>query len=294
MAAVHPSTPARAPAGRRRRRLVSKASRWTLYAVLLLVFVVPLWSVVASAFSGSVLPPGRLAGLPVDPTLSNIVTAWGRYRVSRYITNSLVMVAIAVPLQTLVSAFAAYALARKRFRGASLVLLLILTTMMMPEEIIAVPLYLVLSDVPLFGVSLLNNYAGLVLPLVGWAFSIFVLTQFMRQIPVEMEEAAQVDGAGELGIFFRIILPAVKPALGTVGIFSFLMVWDQYLLPLMVAQDPSMNTLQIALLELRRSDNITPNITMAASLFALVPSIVVYLGLQKHFERGLMSGSVKG
>lgn len=298
MTSLVPSSTEPGPGQRARRRqrqaTTRSVARWALYLLLLVVFVVPLWSIVASALSGDVLRPGRLAGLPVDPTFANVTAAWSRYNVSRYLGNSLVMAGLAVPLQTFVSALAAYALARKRFRGAAVVLLLILCTMMMPEEIIAVPLYLVLSDVPLFGVSLLNSYAGLVLPVLGWAFSIFVLMQFMKEIPLEIEEAAQIDGAGDVGIFFRIVLPSVKPAIGTVLIFSFLMVWDQYLLPLLVATDPQMNTLQVALLELRRSDHITTNIVMAAALFALLPSITVYLLLQKHFERGLMAGSVKG
>lgn len=282
------------PRAKRYRIARKSMARWVLYAALLFVFVVPLWSVIASALSGVTLPPGRLAALPIEPTLDNLAIAWTRYRVDRFFANSLIMAGIAVPLQTFVSALAAYALARKRFRGSAVVLLLILATMMMPEEIIAVPLFLVLGDLPLLGVNLLNTYAGLILPVVGWAFSIFVLTQFMKQIPMELEEAAKVDGAGELRIFFRIILPLVKPALGTVFVFSFLMVWDQYLLPLIVAQDPDMRTLQVALLAMRRSDVITPNILMAASLFALVPSILVFLLLQHHFERGLTSGSVKG
>lgn len=276
------------------RSIASTALRWTLFAVLLYVFVTPLWAIVATALSGVAVSPGNLVAIPEEATLSNIVQTWGSPRIARYFFNSLVMAGIGVPLQTAVSALAAYALARKRFRGGAVVLLLILCTMMMPEEVIAIPLYLVLSDVPPFGISLLNSYAGLILPVLGWAFSIFVLMKFMQEVPVEMEEAARVDGAGDWMIFFRIVLPTVKPALGTVTVFGFLMIWDQYLLPLIVAQDTEMFTLQIALLNLRQDDMIPLAIVMSAALLALLPSIIVYLALQRYFEAGITSGSVKG
>lgn len=288
------ATPPGAPSGRRPRVIGARVARLALYALLLYVFVLPLWSIAATALSGGTVSPGQLPAIPVEPTFSTIIETWTGGRIARFFFNSMLIAGIGVPLQTLVSALAAYALARKRFRGAAVVMLAILATMMMPEEIIAVPLYLVLSDVPPFGVNLLNSYPGMILPLLGWAFSIFVLTKFMQEVPIEMEEAARVDGAGDLTIFLRIILPLVKPALGTVTVFSFLMIWDQYLLPLIVAQDTSMFTLQIALLSLRQDDMIPAAVVMSAALLALLPSVIVYLLLQRYFEAGITSGSVKG
>jgi multiple sugar transport system permease protein len=273
---------------------VRQVGKWGLYAVLLFVFVTPLWSIAAAALSGGSVAPGRFVIVPEEFTLDNIIDTWGSERIARYFLNSLVMVGIGVPLQVMVSALAGYALARKRFRGAAVVLLLILATMMMPEEVIAIPLYLVLADVPPFGVSLLNSYPGMILPLVGWAFSIFVLVKFMREIPIEIEEAARVDGAGDLTIFWRIVIPSVKPALGVVTVFGFLMIWDQYLLPLIVAQDTEMFTLQIALLNLRQDDMIPLAIVMSAALLALLPSVIVYLVLQRYFHSGVTAGAVKG
>ncbi|WP_129664973.1 carbohydrate ABC transporter permease [Phytoactinopolyspora endophytica] len=276
------------------KAITFQVGKWVLIAILIFIFVTPLWSIVAAALSGSAVPPGELVTVPEEITLSNITGTWGSGRIARYFFNSAVMAGIGVPLQVLVSALAAYALARKRFRGGAVVLLLILTTMMMPEEVIAIPLYLVLADVPPFGVSLLNSYPGLILPVVGWAFSIFVLVKFMREVPIEMEEAARIDGAGDFAIFWRIILPCVKPALGTVAVFGFLMIWDQYLLPLIVAEDTDMFTLQIALLNLRQDDMIPITIVMSAALLALLPSVVVYLALQRYFQSGLTAGSIKG
>jgi len=283
------------PTGSDRMLTVGRhTGRWFLFGVLLFIFVTPLWSIVAAALSGGAVAPGQLVTIPDSMTLSNIVEAWTSERILRYFWNSMVMAGLGVPLQVLVSALAAYALARKRFRGGAIVMLLILATMMMPEEVIAIPLYLVLSDVPPFGVSLLNTYAGLILPVLGWAFSIFVLVKFMREVPVELEEAARVDGAGDLTIFFRVILPCVKPALGTVTVFGFLMIWDQYLLPLIVAEDTDMFTLQIALLNLRQDDMISIAVVMSVALLALLPSVIVYLALQRYFQSGITAGSIKG
>jgi multiple sugar transport system permease protein len=278
----------------RPRKLLAFSARALLYAALLAVFVGPLWSLVTTALSGIELKPGEMVLLPQYFTLDNFVRAWREHGVGRYFFNSSIVAVSGVLLQTGVSTFAAYALARKKFRGSAAVLLLFLSTMMLPEEVIAIPLYLVLSDLPLLGINLLNSYAGMVLPLAAWAFSIFVLTEFMRDIPVELEESARIDGANDLAIFALIILPLIKPALATVAVFSFIMVWDQYLLPLIVASETSMFTLPIVLRILRTIPDITVPIFMAASLLTMIPTVVVYLALQRFFERGLTAGAIKG
>src|SRR5690606_31986156 len=186
-----------APAGRERwlPAVFRHTGRWLLFAALLLIFVTPLWSIAAAALSGTTVAPGSFVIFPGEMTLRNIIDTWGSERIARYFLNSLVVVGLGVPLQTAVSAVAAYALARKRFRGGAIILLLIRATRMMPEAVVAIPLYLVLSDLPAFGVSLLNTYPGMILPLVGWACSILVLMKFRQEIPREMEEAARVGGA---------------------------------------------------------------------------------------------------
>lgn len=269
--------------------------RWIIYALLIAIFVGPYWGIVATAFSGAPVKPGELLAWPHQPSWKNFAFAWNEIKVWRYLLNSIVVVGFGTMLQVAVSALAAYALARKQFRGAAIVSLAILSTMMLPEEIIAIPLYLVVQQkLPVIDASLYNTYAAMVLPVVGWAFSIFLLTEFMRAIPKELEEAARVDGAGEFQIFWRVILPLVRPALGTTIIFGFIMIWDQYLLPLIVVNRESLYTMPVILGTLRADESITPNIFIAITLLAMLPSIIVYLLLQKHFNRGIMSGAVKG
>ncbi|MBB4123717.1 carbohydrate ABC transporter permease [Martelella radicis] len=273
----------------------NRAGRLIIYALVLIVFVGPYWGIVATAFSGLSVKPGELLAWPNQPSFDNFIFAWQNLDVWRYLMNSVIVVTFGTVLQTMVSAMAAYALARKKFRGVAFVALLILSTLILPEEVIAIPLYLVvLQRLPVIDVSLYNTYAAMILPIVGWAFSIFLLTEFMKAIPKELEEAARIDGANEFQIFYRVVLPLVKPALGTCIIFGFIMIWDQYLLPLIVVNDEGLYTIPVILGSIRVDESITPNIFIAVTLLAMLPSIVIYLLLQKHFNRGLMSGAVKG
>ncbi|TQS70072.1 carbohydrate ABC transporter permease [Rhodobacteraceae bacterium] len=272
-----------------------RVAKFVVYAIILLIFVGPFWSIVMTAISGVSLKPGQLALLPQSPTFDNFKVAFLDMRVWRYLLNSMVVVSFGTIAQVVVSALAAYALARKKFRGAAIVSLLILSTLMLPEEVIAIPLYLVtIKQLPVIDTSIYNTYFAMILPVVGWAFSIFMLTEFMRAVPKELEEAARIDGANDWQVFGHVILPLIRPALGTVLIFGFIMIWDQYLLPLVVINDRDLETLPVALASLRSDPSITPNIIVAATLIAMAPSVIVYLLLQKHFNRGLMAGAVKG
>ncbi|CAL9585925.1 Diacetylchitobiose uptake system permease protein DasC [Actinosynnema sp. ALI-1.44] len=270
----------------------SRGVRVLLCVGAVLFFTGPLLTIFSGAFDDNP-DPTRLSVVPDNPSLDNFRAA-GENRIWHYLGNSLIIAGGALLLQLSVSVFAAYALARKKFRGQAIVLLAVLTTMMLPEEVIAIPLSLVIGDLPVLGISLKGTLLGVILPLGAWGFSIFVMTEFMKEIPVEIEEAATVDGAGELRIFAQIILPLCKPALGVVAVFGFTMIWEQYLLPLIVATDPSDYTLTVALLSLRSDDQVGPGIVLAGALLALVPSLLVYLSLQKSFLRGITTGAIKG
>jgi multiple sugar transport system permease protein len=269
--------------------------RLLAYAAAVFVFVVPLWTMVATALSSSQSELGKTFLYPHGLTGGNFSTAWN-FGVGRGLLNSVVMEVVGLSLQLTVSSLAAYALARKRFRGAAVVMMLIMATLMMPEEVIAIPLFLIIGKIPqpFTGGTLLNSYGGLILPLVGWALPIYILTAFMKRVPMELEEAARVDGAGDMRIFLRIVLPLCKPALGTCAVFGFLMIWDQYLLPLLVVQNPSMDPLTVVVTSLQSSEELPDGVRLAAAAILMVPSVLFYLALQRNFERGLFSGSVKG
>jgi multiple sugar transport system permease protein len=262
------------------------------YAVIVFIFAGPLLALLISAFS-PVTDPTKLTLIPDRLTFGNFTAAFDQ-GVLKYLLNSLIVVGGGLLLQILVSISAAYALARKKFPGMQLVLLLILSTMMLPEEILAIPLSLVLADVPIIHVNLIGSLAGMIIPLGAWAFSILVMTEFMKGVPMELEEAARLDGAGDLRIFWSVVLPLCRPALGVIGIFGFNMIWDQYILPLLVATDSSQFTLSLALRSLRADENVGTGVLIASALLALLPSVIAFLALQKQFMRGLTSGAVKG
>jgi multiple sugar transport system permease protein len=275
-----------------RRGSLSRLLKILLYALLVAVFAGPLFGLLVSSLT-RVSDPSRFTFWPSHPTLFNYQVAVDR-GVPRFLLNSFVVVGGGLLLQVMVTVLAAYALARKRFRGATLVLLLILSTMMLPEEILAIPLSLVLGDLPVIHLSILNSLWGMIIPVGAWAVSIIVMTEFMKEIPIELEEAARIDGAGELRIFWSVILPLCQPALGVVGILGFSMIWDQYVLPLLVAQDASVYTLPLALRTLRTDDQAGLGVLLAAAALALLPSVLVFLLFQRQFMKGLTSGAVKG
>jgi len=276
-----------------RRGIVARLGIFLVYALLVLVFAGPLVALMIGAFSKVVDPTGFSLIPDGGFTLRNFVAAADR-DVYHYLWNSFVVVGFGLLLQMLVSVFAAYALARHRMRLAALIMLVILATMMLPEEVIAVPLSVVLADLPPFDLNLIGTYAGMILPVGAWGFSILVMTEFMKEVPVELEEAARIDGAGELRIFFSIILPLCRPALGVIGVFGFTMIWDQYLLPLIVATEPSQYTLPIALRTLRSDEEVGIGVLLAAAMLALLPSVIAFLAFQRQFVRGLTSGAIKG
>jgi multiple sugar transport system permease protein len=275
------------------QRGVGAVGVYLVYAAIVLVFAGPLVALLVGAFS-RVVDPTKFSLLPEGGlTLANFVAAQDR-NVYGYLFNSFVVVGFGLLLQVTVSVFAAYALARKRFRGSAITMLLILATMMLPEEVIIIPLSVVLADVPPFHVNLIGTYAGMILPVLAWGFSILVMTEFMKEVPIELEEAAKIDGAGEMRTFFFVILPLCRPALGVIGVFGFTMIWDQYLLPLIVATEPSQYTLPIALRTLRSDEEVGIGVLLAAAILAMLPSVLAFLAFQRQFVRGLTSGAIKG
>ncbi|MCD7440665.1 carbohydrate ABC transporter permease [Streptomyces lincolnensis] len=269
---------------------------WTLRVLLCLialaVFAAPFLTIFSGAFTTN--PSGSsLSFLPHESTLSNFTVA-GERGIWDYLGNSLVIAGGGLLLQLVVCTLAAYALARHRFRGQALIMLLFMMTLMLPEEVIAIPLSLVLGDVPVVHLDLKGTVWGVILPLGAWGFSVMMLTEFMRDIPAEIEEAARLDGVGELRMLWQIILPLCRPALGVAGVLGFIMIWDQYLLPLIAAKDPTDYTVTVALSILRTDPEVGSGVVLAGAVIALVPSLIVYLLLQRSLVTGIAAGATKG
>jgi multiple sugar transport system permease protein len=274
----------------------SKAStrllRTAICAIILFIFAGPILTIIAGAFDLNP-DPTRLTLIPRNPSLANFEVAtqrgiWG------YFWNSLIIAGFGLTLQIIVAVTAGYALARRKFRGQAFVLGVFLATMMLPEEVVAVPLAVVLGDLPLIGISLRGTVFAIILPVAASAFSILVMAAFMRDIPDEIVEAATIDGASEMRILIEIILPMCRPALGVVAIFGFIGIWDQYLLPIIAANRTSDYMITVALASFRADVQVGTGVLLAGAFLALVPSLIVYLLLQNSLVRGITSGAIKG
>ncbi|HHV93879.1 MAG TPA: carbohydrate ABC transporter permease [Firmicutes bacterium] len=263
------------------------------HIVLILVSIIMMlpyvWMVGSSFKAPTELSLTYFTLIPKQPTLRNFVDSVRLFNIGRYFYNSIVVSGTAVLLQTTVCALAAYALARFEFPGAGLLLVIFIGTMMVPEETIMVPLFLLFRSM-----GLLNTYGGMILPIVPWGFSVYLLTQFFREIPKEIEESAYIDGASHLNIFLRIILPLSKPALGAIFIFSFLMTWDQMVIPLIVVSEQKMATLPLALANMIHEAGENHTLLAASTTLATIPSVAIFVAFQRYFISGLTAGAVKG
>lgn len=208
----------------------------------------------------------------------------------RWTFNSILVTACVVIGRVLLSALAGYALARIRFPGYKVVFGLILSVMMIPGIVLAIPRFLLLKEL-----GWINTYTGLIVPLVFDAFGIFLMKQFMEQIPIELEEAAAIDGAGRLTTFRKVILPIARPAVITLTILSTVGAWNEFLHPLIAANQNDLRTLPVGLAQLRgQFGSSTPwNTIMAASVLMTLPMAIIYFVFQRYFRDG-MAGAVKG
>jgi multiple sugar transport system permease protein len=231
--------------------------------------------------------PPQLIPRPFEP--GNYRRVVDTFPVWRLLLNSAVVAFFSTTLQLLSSAMAAYAFTRLRFRGSNVLFVLYLSTLMVPFQAIVVPLF-----VEMRYLHLVDTYPGLILPTVASAFGTFLLRQSLLQLPRDIEEAAFVDGAGHLTVFFRIVLPLSKPALATFGIFAFMASWNSFLWPFVITSSQHLMTLPVGLAGLQGQYTTAWNLVMAGTTISVVPIVVVYLLAQKHIVRGIALSGVKG
>ena len=201
-----------------------------------------------------------------------------------------ILVAVLVTLGTvLIDALAAYAFAKKQFRGRDLLFGLMLATIMIPGALLLIPAFLITNEL-----GLLNSYGGLIIPSLANVLGVFLLRQFMQTIPEELEHAARIDGCSDLGVFWRIILPLSDPALATLSIVVFTTQWNNLVWPLVVLNNKDLYTLPLGLALLRSEFQVNYGIPSAAAFLSVVPLIIGFIFLQRYFLEGLTVGAVKG
>ena len=261
---------------------------WSLGVLLLGAVIVLLPLVVV--FLTSFAPPGATPSvLPKNGwSLTNYRDAWHRGKFLLAFANS-TLVAIAVTgFQIITSALAGYALARLKFRGRQALLLIVLATLVIPFQLLVIPVFLVLK----WG-HLINTYWALILPTAANGFGIFLLRQYFLTIPVELEEAAAIDGANRLQILWRVMLPLARPALVTLFLFTFIGEWNDVFKPLVFTTRSELRTVQLALAEFQEQFTNNWPLMMAAVTIATVPVMLLFLVGQRQFIRGIATTGMK-
>ncbi|MBD2728062.1 carbohydrate ABC transporter permease [Nostoc sp. FACHB-892] len=260
----------------------------SLVVLLLGAFIVllPLFVVFLTSFEPTAASPENLC--KNNWSLANYRVAWQQGKFLLAFANS-TLVAIAVTaFQIVTSASAGYALARLKFRGRQALLLVVLATLVIPFQLLVIPIFLVLK----WG-HLINTYGALILPTAVNGFGIFLLRQYFQTIPVELEEAAAIDGANRLQILWRVMLPLARPALVTLFLFTFIGEWNDLFKPLVFTTRPELRTVQLALAEFQEQFTNNWPLMMAAVTIATVPVMVLFLIGQRQFIQGIAATGIK-
>ena len=220
----------------------------------------------------------------------NFATAWKSAPFGRFYFNSIITASTGVFLEVSIAALSAYAFARIKFRYREALFMVLLAAMMIPGQVALIPNYVVLKHL-----GWINTYQGIVIPHVSSVFGAFLLRQYFLTIPESLYDAAEIDGLGHVRILFHIALPLARPVVGTLTLYLFISKWNSYLWPLIITNTQNMRTLPVGLAMLRQAEyEIGPEHLMAASIFVLVPVLVIFFIAQKQLIEGIASGAVKG
>ena len=233
--------------------------------------------------------------IPKDFTFANYTGVWHRVDLMRYFINSMIVAGGTVLLNLILSSLAGYPLARMEFKGKKITFFAILATIMIPFQAIMLPVYLITLKLHLVdSVSDTMGFIGLIMPFAVSAFGIFLMRQAFLTIPREMEEAAIVDGCNVFQVFWKVILPMVKPSLAVLAIFTFIGSWGEFLWPSIVLTKESMFTLPVGVNNLQGMFSSNWRFIAAGSIIATIPIIIFFLAMQKYFISGENEGAVKG
>ena len=267
--------------------------QWLLYAAMAIggfVAVAPLLWVILSALRR----PDEILQLPLKifpddwTNLANFAALFTQHHFDRYFANSFIVSAIGIASSLVIALLAAYAFAFHTFRFKEPIFALMLALFMVPPEALVIPQYLMLAKA-----SLINTYLGLAFPDLFTVLGLYLLRQFMEGIPKSYVEAARVDGAGELRILLRIIVPMVAPAIAVFIIIKFLFTWNTFLWPLLVAQTESMYTVTVGLVNFAGSEFNQWNLINAATVLSMLPTIVLFVTLQRYLVKGVAMSGMK-
>ena len=271
--------------------------KWVGFAALIAMIIVmgaPLYWLLTAAFKTNsqiyTFPP---VWIPTHPDTGNFHAAWNLAPFDRFYVNTIIITFAGTGLELLNATLTAYALSFIRFPGRNIVFLVILATLMVPDQITILPNYLTVGN--FFGMNWINTYQGIVLPGASVAFGTFLLRQGFLSLPREVIDAGRVDGAGHFRLMVDIAIPMVKPILVTFGLISMVAKWNDYLWPLIVTNDNRMRPLAVGLSYLFDPEGNTDwGVVMAGTIFVLAPLVIVYIFAQRFIIEGIAAGATKG
>lgn len=271
-----------------------KPSFWTILAMLFIInlalfFIFPFYWIVTGAFKvqnvAIAIPP---EWFPLQPTLDNWVKLFEAPAL-RWLFNSFFVAFSTMVLVCVTASMAGYVLAKKQFPGRKLVFWTFIAAMSLPKQVILIPLVNILADF-----RWIDTYQSLIFPAVAWPFGIFLMKQFTQTLPVELIEAAKIDGCSEWRIFTDIVLPIVKPGIGALAIFTFMSSWNDYFSQLIFIRSKAMQTLPLGVALMQQEFTTNYGVLMAGAALASLPMILIFLAFQKYFTQGITMGAVKG
>ena len=255
-----------------------------------LIFIVPgLWLIISAFKKGSELFTYPLELIPQNPTVENFVKVWRDMDFITYTLNTLFVAVFATVLTIILSTMCGYALAKYRYKWMNIIFILLLSTTLLPTEVMMAPSFIVILKLGLY-----NNLLGLVIPTLSTLTGVFMLRQFFVTVPDELIEAARLDGASEMTIFLRLMVPFSIPINAILAIFSFRWRWNDYVWPLIVIDEPKKYTLQLALRNLVGEMAIDWSSLLAASVLSMIPIIVIFLIFQRYIMSGNIGSGLKG
>ncbi|MBD2663465.1 carbohydrate ABC transporter permease [Richelia sinica] len=262
-----------------------------ILATIAVVMLFPLLWLLSTALKSSteniLQSPPQL--IPVQPTLQNFIQVWQALPFGQYLFNSILVAFLTVGLNLLFCSLAAYPLARMSFTGRNFIFLAIVSTIMIPFQIVMIPLYILVGQL-----GLRDSYLGMIFPSLASAFGIFLLRQAFLGVPKELEEAARLDGSSELGLWWHIMLPAIRPALITLAIFVFIGAWSDFLWPLIVIQNENLYTLPLGVAKLAGTFSLDWRLVAAGSIISIAPVLILFLFLQRYIVPTDTGSGVKG
>jgi multiple sugar transport system permease protein len=243
--------------------------------------------------SASLMPAGEALSLPARvlpsrPTLEHYEVLFSRLNLGRTFANSLLLASMITAVSLLANSMAGYAFAKLRFRGRSRLFAILLATLVVPPQVTVLPLFLEIR-----ALGLVNSFGGILVAAIATVFGIFLVRQFAQGIPDELLDAARLDGASELRIYWSVVLPLLRPILVTLGVFTFLTAWNDFMWPLIVLTDESKYTLPVALANLSGEHVQDTELMMAGAVITVLPGLLVFLLLQRQYIEGITMGSVK-